>query len=77
MSTRVALYLRVSTGRQAEHDLSIPDQRNQLINWVAQRGWTVVAEYVEAGASATDDRRPEFQKLIERVCDGENTPSTS
>ncbi len=27
---RAALYLRVSTGRQAEHDPSIPDQRRQL-----------------------------------------------
>ena len=27
------------------------------------------AEYVEAGASATDDRRPEFQRMIERACD--------
>lgn len=26
-------------------------------------------EYVEAGASATDDNRPEFQKMIERACD--------
>jgi DNA invertase Pin-like site-specific DNA recombinase len=26
---RAALYLRVSTGRQAEQDLSIPDQRRQ------------------------------------------------
>jgi hypothetical protein len=25
-ATRAALYLGVSTGRQAEHDLSIPDQ---------------------------------------------------
>ena len=51
---RAALYLRVSTGRQAEHDLSIPDQRAQTANWVAARGWTVVAEYVEPGASAMD-----------------------
>jgi site-specific DNA recombinase len=69
---RVAVYLRVSTGRQAEHDLSIPDQRAQTHAWVAQRGWCLVAEYVEPGASATDDRRPEFQKMIERACDGEN-----
>ena len=69
---RVAIYLRVSTGRQAEHDLSIPDQRAQTGAWVAQRGWRVVAEYVESGASATDDRRAEFQKMIERACDGEN-----
>jgi hypothetical protein len=25
--------MRVSTGRQAEHDLSIPDQRSQLQSW--------------------------------------------
>jgi hypothetical protein len=29
---RAALYPRVSTGRQAEHDLSIPDQRSQLVS---------------------------------------------
>lgn len=69
---RAALYLRVSTGRQAEHDLSIPDQRAQTANWVVARGWTVVAEYVEPGASAMDDKRPEFQRMIERACDGDN-----
>jgi site-specific DNA recombinase len=53
---KVALYLRVSTARQAEKDLSIPDQRNQLERWSKDRGWNVVAEYVEPGASATDDR---------------------
>ena len=45
---KVALYLRVSTARQAEKDLSIPDQRNQLERWSKDRGWNVVAEYVEA-----------------------------
>jgi hypothetical protein len=29
MAVRAALYLRVSTGRQADNDLSIPDQRHQ------------------------------------------------
>ena len=70
---RAALYLRVSTGRQAEHDLSIPDQRAQTIGWVAARGWPVIAEYVEPGASAMDDKRPEFQRMIERAC-GEERP---
>ena len=68
---RAALYLRVSTGRQAEHDLSIPDQRAQATNWAAARGLSIVAEYVEPGASATDDRRPEFQRMIERACEGD------
>ena len=71
-ATRAAIYLRVSTGRQAEHDLSIPDQKAQTAAWVVQRGWRVVAEYVEPGASATDDKRPQFQRMIERACDGEN-----
>jgi DNA invertase Pin-like site-specific DNA recombinase len=62
---RAALYLRVSTGRQAEHDLSIPDQRRQLEAYCRDKGWRIVAEYVEPGASATDDRRPEFQRMME------------
>src|SRR6476661_10755814 len=69
---RAALYMRVSTGRQAEHDLSIPDQRSQLKSWCRANGHHVVAEYVEAGASAGDDRRPSFQQMIERACDGEH-----
>ncbi len=69
---RAAVYLRVSTGRQAEKDLSIPDQKAQTKAWCEARGWKVVAEYVEPGASATDDKRPEFQRMIERACDGEN-----
>jgi len=62
---RAALYLRVSTGRQAENDLSIPDQRRQLQAYCASKGISVVAEFVEPGASATDDRRPEFQKMMD------------
>src|SRR5258707_13680103 len=65
MPVRAALYLRVSTGRQAENDLSIPDQRRHAKGYCASRGWEIVAEYVEPGASATDDRRPEFQRMID------------
>jgi site-specific DNA recombinase len=69
---RAALYMRVSTGRQAEHDLSIPDQRSQLQSWCRHHDYRVVLEFVEAGASASDDRRPVFQQMIERACDGEH-----
>ena len=65
MPVRAALYLRVSTGRQAENDLSIPDQRRQAKGYCASRGWEIVADYVEPGLSATDDRRPEFQRMID------------
>lgn len=63
--TRVVSYLRVSTGRQAESDLSIPDQRRQIERYCAARGWTIVEDYVEPGSSATDDRRPAFQQMID------------
>lgn len=62
---RVALYARVSTGRQAEADLSIPDQVRQGEGHCAQKGWTLVDRFIEPGASATDDRRPEFQRMID------------
>jgi site-specific DNA recombinase len=68
--SRVALYLRVSTGRQAESDLSIPDQRRQALNYCAGRGWPVVAEFVEPGASGMDDRRPELQRLLDMATAG-------
>lgn len=62
---RAALYLRVSTARQAEHDVSIPDQRKQGEAYCLSRGLELVETFVEAGASATNDRRPEFQRMIE------------
>lgn len=60
----VALYARVSTAKQAEKDLSIPDQLKQMREWCKSRGLLVAMEYVEPGASATDDKRPVFQQMI-------------
>lgn len=37
---RAALYLRVSTARQAEHDVSIPDQRKQGEAYCASRSYS-------------------------------------
>jgi hypothetical protein len=43
---RAALYLRVLTGRQAEHALSIPDQRTQLQSWqlLKYHAWRPIAK---------------------------------
>ena len=60
----VALYARVSTTKQADKDLSIPDQLRQMRDWCKRNGHAIAKEYVEPGASATDDRRPEFQQMI-------------
>ena len=65
MGTRVALYMRVSTARQAEKELSIPDQRKQLRDHCEKRGYEIAGEYVEPGASATDDKRPVFQEMMD------------
>jgi site-specific DNA recombinase len=62
---RAVVYLRVSTGRQAEGEVSLPSQRDLTRRFCAARGWEVVEEYVEPGASATDDRRPVFQRMLE------------
>lgn len=38
---RAALYARVSTGRQAERDLSIPDQVRQLEDYCRAKSWAI------------------------------------
>ena len=70
---RVALYLRVSTGRQAENDVSLPSQRDMTTRYCLAQGWDIVTEFVEPGASATDDKRPIFQKMLEQAASPERT----
>jgi site-specific DNA recombinase len=69
---RACGYYRVSTGRQSEANLSIPSQRQATRDFCDRKGWTMAAEFVEPGATATDDQRPEFQKMIERACDDDH-----
>ena len=61
---QIALYARVSTTRQAENELSIPDQLRQMHVWAERNGHTVVKEYIEPGNTATDDKRPAFQEMM-------------
>lgn len=59
--TNAIVYARVSTTRQAENDLSIPDQLAHADRYANDKGLEVIGNYVDAGASARDDNRPEFQ----------------
>ena len=68
MTKRVAVYGRVSTTRQAENDISIPDQLTHAKRFCGTKGWSLVAEFVDAGASARDDKRPQFQRMMEWAC---------
>lgn len=65
---RACLYARVSTGRQADNDLSIPDQIRQMKAWCDQNNYQVVMEYKDEGASGTDENRPQFQRMLSDVC---------
>ena len=69
----VALYVRVSTARQAEKDLSIPDQLRQTREWCKAKNHQIAIEYIELGASATDDKRPMFQQMMAEAC--QNPPA--
>lgn len=60
----IAMYVRVSTGRQVEEGVSIDGQINQMRAWAEKNGHDVVETYQELGLSATDDRRPEFRKMM-------------
>jgi len=62
--TRVALYLRVSTGEQ-----SVDNQRRELLVAAARRGWSIVGEYVDDGISGAKgrDKRPGFDRLLKAV----------
>ena len=61
---RAACYARVSTARQFERDLSIPDQLRQLREYCELNNIELVDEFVEAGISGRDDCRPEFQRML-------------
>jgi DNA invertase Pin-like site-specific DNA recombinase len=61
MTTRVALYLRVSTGEQ-----NVELQRRELVEAIVRRpGWQIVGEYADEGISGAKgrDQRPAFDRL--------------
>ena len=59
MSTRVAIYARVSTNVQ---DAGL--QTSDLRQFAEARGWTLADEYVDAGVSGAKDSRPELNRLM-------------
>ena len=69
--TRAALYIRVSSDRQAKEGDSIPAQREALQQYVAKKSYTVAGEYIDDGISGTKySQRDELQRLLSDVQDG-------
>jgi hypothetical protein len=64
---RAALYLRVPTARQAEHDVSIPDQKRRGEAYCQSRGYQLVETYVEPGASANRDCLAHYPFVVVRI----------
>ena len=61
---KAAIYARGSSERQAEKDLSIPSQIKALKKYALDRGWDVVAEYIDEAESARTANRPAFKEMI-------------
>ena len=60
---RVACYARYSTNMQKE--LSISAQLRAMKEYCDDNGWIIVKKYVDRAFSATTDKRPQFQQMIE------------
>lgn len=70
MIKRAALYARVASVRQTDADSSIPEQRRAIHAFCQLRGLSIVAEYIDAGASGTDENHPEFQRMVDDAIRG-------
>jgi len=69
---RAITYARVSTGKQAESGISLNDQAERMTAAVERRGWTLTAEYVDAGRSGrTDKARPELDAALAALAAGD------
>lgn len=62
-ANNVALYYRYSSDKQTEN--SIDGQRRACLEFCKNKGYNVVAEYIDRAISGTSDERPEFQRMIE------------
>jgi DNA invertase Pin-like site-specific DNA recombinase len=61
MSTRVAIYARVST---TNHGQDVGMQTRELRQFAEARAWTVAGEYIDAGVSGAKVSRPELNRLM-------------
>ena len=68
---RAVIYIRLSEadeGKSYESESeSITNQRNLLMNFVKEKGFIFVGEYVDDGYSGTNFERPGFTKMIEDI----------
>ncbi len=61
---KAALYIRVSTDKQASEGTSLEVQEEKLRKFCGFQGWEVFQLYADKGISGKDTERPQFQELI-------------
>src|SRR6266571_2970074 len=61
MTTRVAIYARVST---TNHGQDVSMQTRELRQFAEARGWTIAGEYIDEGVRGAKDSRPELNRLM-------------
>ena len=68
---KVAIYARVSTQKQGEEDkASIPEQIARIEKYCEGRGYTIADRYVDIGHSGSTKKRPEFQRMLKDIKQG-------
>lgn len=68
---RTAIYIRVSSDRQAQEGDSIPAQRDALRKYIDDHNdLSFAGEYMDDGVSGTRNDRDELQRLLADVKDG-------
>lgn len=70
-----AIYVRVSTERQAEEGYSLDDQARRLGYYCESQEWNVDAKrvYIDAGVSGKSTHREQFQAMMSAARSGEIT----
>lgn len=66
---KVSLYIRVSTGRQAQEGDSLEEQEKELKKFCEYKNYLIHNTHIERGKSAKDTNRPEYQKLLTDIKD--------
>ena len=61
MTSRVAIYARVST---SNHGQDVTVQTRDLEQFAEARGWRLVDSYLDLGISGSKDKRPELDRLM-------------
>lgn len=67
--TRVALYIRVSTDRQAKEGDSLEAQEKALTDYAKEHNYIIVDTYIDGGESGQKIKRTNLQRLLRDVED--------